>query len=216
MRKLSDCYLYGILDLAYVERTKITDVARKLIDGGVDLLQLRGKSASLDELTVLASRLHSLTSAADVPLVVNDYAEIARRVEIEGVHVGQDDESIRSVREQVDRPLWVGKSTHSMDQAVAAEGEGADYIGFGPIYATPTKPDYIPIGTTLIAKTHQEVTIPIFCIGGIKRENLPEVIAAGAIRVVMVSGLLQADDVCRYATSCKQQLALHRSQVTIH
>src|SRR5437868_13982124 len=119
---------------------------------------------------------------------------MAVRVEVQGVHVRQDDDSIKKVRAQIKRPIVVGKSTHSIEQAVAAEREGADYIGFGPIFSTPTKPDYSPIGLEQIREVHKRVSIPIFCIGGIKSENLVQVIAAGAKRVVIVSGLLQATD----------------------
>ena len=178
-----------------------------MIAGGVDLIQLRGKNRSIDELTELASELHKITLAASVPLIVNDHAEVARRVSLEGVHVGQDDESIASVRRAVGRAVWIGKSTHSVDQAVAAQGEGADYIGFGPIYATPTKPDYPPIGLNDIRAVYEKAALPIFCIGGIKLHNLPDVIAAGAKRVVIVSGLLQAKNVADYARECKQLLA---------
>jgi thiamine-phosphate pyrophosphorylase len=122
------------------------------------------------------------------------------------VHVGQDDDSIEKVRAQIKQPIVVGKSTHSIEQAVAAEREGADYIGFGPIFSTPTKPDYSPIGLEQICEVHKRVSIPIFCIGGINSENLAQVIAAGAKRVVIVSGLLQANDSAGYARACKKLL----------
>ena len=206
MGTLSDSHLYGILDLAYVDRARLGRIADAMIEGGVDLIQLRGKDASIDELTNLAAELHKITLAASVPLVVNDYAEIACRVPVEGVHVGQDDDSISSVRKRVGRPLWVGKSTHSVDQAIGARNENADYIGFGPLFRTPTKPDYTPIGLGDIRRVHDEVEFPIFCIGGIKLSNLEQVIAAGAQRVVIVSGLLQALDIAKYATAAKQLL----------
>lgn len=206
MRDLSDCFLYGILDLGYAEKTGFRELAESMIAGGVDLIQLRGKDVSISELTELADELHQITAAASVPLMVNDHAEIARNVPVEGVHVGQDDASVEEVRSLVNRPVLVGKSTHSLEQAVAARDEGADYIGFGPLYATPTKPDYIPVGLDLIKQVHQQVTLPIFCIGGIKLHNLPNVLAAGAKRVVIVSGLLQAQDVGGYARSCKTLL----------
>jgi thiamine-phosphate pyrophosphorylase len=179
-----------------------------MISGGVDVIQLRGKKLSIEQLTDLAGELHSLTAAEGVPLVINDHSEIAGRVPVEGVHVGQGDESIANVRNRVGRPIVVGKSTHGIDQAIAAQAEGADYIGFGPLYPTPTKPDYTAIGLTGIESVHQRVNIPVFCIGGIKLNNLPDVIAAGAKRVVIVSGLLQADDIAEYARACKN--LLHR------
>ena len=101
----------------------------------------------------------------------------------------------------------VGKSTHSLEQALAAQREGADYIGFGPIFATPTKPDYPPIGLTDIKQVHAEVNLPIFCIGGINIDNLQTVIEAGAKRVVMVSALLKAHSVVDYARCATDMLA---------
>jgi thiamine-phosphate pyrophosphorylase len=202
VRTLDDCHLYGILDVSYAEPSRLAHIASAMIDGGVDLIQLRGKNRSIDELAELALELHKITLAALVPLIVNDHAEVARRVPLEGVHVGQDDESIASVRRAVGRAIWVGKSTHSVAQAAAAQSEGADYIGFGPIYATPTKPDYPPIGLNDIRAVHKQVRLPIFCIGGVKLHNLPDVIAAGAKRVVIVSGLLRASNIADYAHNC--------------
>ncbi|MFV0415584.1 MAG: thiamine phosphate synthase, partial [Chthoniobacterales bacterium] len=101
----------------------------------------------------------------------------------------------------------VGLSTHSLQQARDAVIQQPDYIGFGPLFATPTKPDYKPIGTEEIAEAHQSVSLPIFCIGGIKLENLVEVTQAGAKRVVIVSGILQAADITAYCRECVNKLA---------
>jgi thiamine-phosphate pyrophosphorylase len=206
LRNLKDCRLYGILDLGYVSVADAEDVAKSLMDGGVDLVQLRGKKHSVDKLVDLAARLHQITAAAGTPLIVNDHAEVAARVSLEGVHVGQDDESVSTVREKAGREIIVGKSTHSLEQAIAAERDGADCIGFGPIFATPTKPDYKPIGLKQIKPAHATVQLPIFCIGGIKLENLGQLLAAGAKRVAIVSGLLKAPDIAKYARACKALL----------
>src|SRR6185312_6132462 len=107
----------------------------------------------------------------------------------------------------VGRDLLIGKSTHSFEQALAAQKEKADYIGFGPLFATPTKPEYPAIGLNDIGRVHAAVHIPIFCIVGIKRDNLDSVIAAGAKRVVIVSGLLKAPDIAEYARACKKLLS---------
>lgn len=177
-----------------------------MIDGGVDLIQLRAKARPAAEIATAAAELHRMTTERDVPLIINDLPEIARAVSAEGVHVGQDDLAIGEVREIAGFDCIVGKSTHSVDQAIRAFDEGADYIGFGPIFATPTKPDYRPIGLDEIQRVHEAVQIPIFCIGGIKLDNLPEVIAAGGRRVVIVSGLLLANDIASYARSAKELL----------
>ena len=209
----SDALLYAIIDLGYLSAHDAPRILEQLIAGGIDMVQLRGKNRSIDELSVLAEKLLRMTGPAKIPFIANDHAEIARRIEMQGVHVGQDDDPIEKVRAQVKRTILVGKSTHSVEQAVAAEREGADYIGFGPIFSTPTKPDYVPIGLEQIREVHERVSIPIFCIGGIKFENLARVIAAGAKRVVIVSGLLQARDIAGYAHSC-QELLRGQSDVT--
>jgi thiamine-phosphate pyrophosphorylase len=203
---LDHCWLYGILDLSYVENSEAKQIAEQMIDASVDLLQLRAKAWPSAEIAKIAATLHDATMRRGVPLIINDHPEIARVVPAEGVHVGQDDLPIADVREIAGPDCVVGKSTHSVDQAVRAFHEGADYIGFGPIFATPTKPDYPPVGLEEIRKVHDTVNIPIFCIGGIKLDNLPEVIEAGARRVVIVSGLLQAKDIVAYGRAAKELL----------
>jgi thiamine-phosphate pyrophosphorylase len=207
MRALSECRLYGIIDLGYVDEFDVVRVAEQMIEGGVDLIQLRGKGKSRDELVGHAARLHELTAGSSTPLIVNDHPEIANQVLVEGVHVGQDDDSIEVARRKAGRSVLVGKSTHSLEQALAAQPEGADYIGFGPIFATPTKPDYAPIGLADIGRVHAEVSLPIFCIGGINIDNLQSVIDAGAKRVVMVSALLKAHSIVDYARCVTDMLA---------
>lgn len=203
---LTNARLYGIIDLGYIDIADASGTTELMTEGGVDLIQLRGKEQSVDELSALAEKMHRIVSDARLPLIVNDYVEVARRTEIEGVHVGQEDDSVATVREKAGRAILVGKSTHSLKQAGAAQKEGADYIGFGPIFATPTKPDYRPIGLTDIRQVHAEVSLPIFCIGGIKLQNLEQVIAAGAQRVVIVSGLLKAADIIEYAREARRLL----------
>jgi thiamine-phosphate pyrophosphorylase len=207
MGPLHDCRLYGIIDLGYVERGSAARTVKQMIEGGVDLIQLRGKNESIAELADLATELHELAAKSFTPLIVNDHAGIAARVPVEGVHVGQDDDAVEIVRQKADRDILVGKSTHSLAQARAAVREGADYIGFGPIFATPTKPDYGAIGLEGIRRVHEEVELPIFCIGGININNLQRVIDAGAKRVVMVSALLRAHNIVDYARCVTDMLA---------
>ena len=206
MRGLRDCRLYGILDLGYVEPCDAARIVEQMMVGGIDLIQLRGKRNSIEELVSLAAELHDLTAKSSTPLIVNDYAEIATRVSVEGVHVGQHDDSVELARRKAGREVLLGKSTHSLEQARAAQREGADYIGFGPIFATPTKPDYPPVGLTDIRRLHAEISTPIFCIGGIDIDNLQSVIEAGAKRVVMVSALLKAHNIIDYARCATDML----------
>jgi thiamine-phosphate pyrophosphorylase len=214
MKSISDALLYGILDLGYVPAAEIERVAERMLKGGVDALQLRAKEAGEAEVESLAVRLVSLTESAGVPLLINDFPQLVPSVGAQGAHVGQDDFTVADARWRAGRslageasPPIIGKSTHSLAQAIAAEAEGADYIGFGPLFATPTKPGRPPIGLDAIRRVHKAVRIPIFCIGGIKLENLAAIIAAGARRVVIVSGLLQAPDIADYARRARALLA---------
>src|SRR5881392_3443073 len=108
MSALSECRLYGIIDLGYAERRDAARIVEQMIEGGVDLIQLRGKNKSIGELIELSAELHELTAKSSTPLIVNDHAEIARRVPVEGVHVGQEDDSIEVVRQKAGRELLVG------------------------------------------------------------------------------------------------------------
>ena len=203
---LSHAKLYGIADMGYVSTCDLVPVTRALCEGGVDLLQLRAKGHSASEIEVLAKAMHVVTRDLGVPLVINDHPEVAAEVGTEGVHVGQDDAAVQRARELVGKDCFVGKSTHSIQQAEQAAIEGADYIGFGPLYATGTKPDYTPIGLNHIQEVHRLVKVPIFCIGGVNFDRLGAVLAAGARRVVVVSALLQAADIKQAVRLLKSQL----------
>jgi len=204
---LREARLYGILDLGYVSDDNALDVARKMLAGGVQLLQLRAKGRKPPEMLSLACDLAELCRERQVPFILNDHPELVAETGADGAHVGQDDVSVAKARSLAGEHAIIGKSTHSLAQALAAQQERPDYIGFGPLFLTPTKPDYKPIGLNEITKAQSLVFLPVFCIGGIKRENLPGVLAAGARRVVIVSGILQAQDPQAYCQECRHILA---------
>jgi thiamine-phosphate pyrophosphorylase len=179
----------------------------------VDDVQLRAKGREVQEIEELANRLAPILQDAGVPFIINDHPELVPSVGADGAHVGQDDFSVADARWRAGRalagevpPPIIGKSTHSVEQAVAAVEEGADYIGFGPLFPTPTKAGRPAIGLVDIARVHELVKIPVFCIGGVKLENLDAVIEAGARRVVIVSGILQAADIAGYCRAAKARL----------
>ena len=206
MKRIEDCRLYGILDLNFVAPSDLVRVASEMVEGGVDIIQLRAKSFIPDDVRWFVEWVHPVTQAAKVPLVVNDYPEVAASTGVEGVHLGQEDIGVERAREVAGYRTVIGKSTHSVEQAKAAAAEDTDYIGFGPLFATPTKPDYPPIGVQEVRDVQEAVKKPVFCIGGIKLENLGAVMEAGARRVVMVSGILQAKDVTGYCRKVKAML----------
>lgn len=193
--------LYGILDGGYVAEDSMAEVAEALLKGGVGVLQLRAKG--YDEkgvqrlLEQVAPGIVPMCREYGVPFIVNDFPAVAVAVGADGVHIGQDDGSLAQVRSVVGDRMIVGRSTHSPAQARAALDEGFDYIGFGPLFPTPTKKGRPGIGLENVAGVQQQVgsRIPVFCIGGIKPGNLELVLASGARRVVIVSALLQAADI---------------------
>tara|TARA_R110002096_G_scaffold87663_8_gene201047 strand:+ start:642 stop:1274 length:633 start_codon:yes stop_codon:yes gene_type:complete len=200
--------LYGIVDLGYAESNRLTHATREMIAGGIDVIQLRAKGHSETDIERWARELLPLCRDAGVPFIINDSARIAATIGADGVHVGQDDASMDEVRAIVGDDMLVGRSTHSVDQAaLAASDPRTDCIGFGPLFSTPTKPTYTPIGTEEIRQVHAaHPDMPIFCIGGIKKENLTNVVEAGAKRAVIVSGILQAPDIAAYVREAKALL----------
>jgi thiamine-phosphate pyrophosphorylase len=207
--------LYAILDLGYVAAEDAVPVTRALLSGGADMLQLRAKGRPPEEIERLARLLLPLCRQAGVPFLVNDHPAIAAAVGADGVHIGQDDGSLAEVREIVGPDMRIGRSTHSPDQARAALAEGFDYIGFGPLYPTPTKLGRPGIGLDHIPVVQAEVgaRIPVYCIGGIKRANLPEVLAAGARNLVIVSDLLTAPEIAGATREAKHRL---RTSLPLH
>ena len=210
---LEHARLYGILDLGYAAEDSLERVAAELCEGGVDIVQLRAKGRDECDIEAMGNRIAPILREAGVPFIINDHPALVPGVGADGAHVGQDDFSVDDARWRAGRALGgevplpiIGKSTHSVEQAVAAAAEGADYIGFGPLFPTPTKAGRPAIGLADIARVHGLVSVPIFCIGGVKLENLDAVIAAGARRVVIVSGILQAEDVAGYCREVKARL----------
>ena len=206
MKFPQDARLYGIVDLGYCAFNRVESMASMMIAGGVDILQIRAKEQSENQIVDVARKVRSVLAGTGVPLIINDYPHLVPVIGADGAHVGQDDMSVAEARSLAGPGKIVGKSTHSPGQARGAVMESPDYIGFGPLFATPTKPDYAPIGIKDIRRVHEELALPIFCIGGVKAENLDSVLAAGAKRVVIVSGILLANDVLGYTESVVKKL----------
>ena len=189
--------LYCILDLGYVAAAAAERVTAALLAGGADLLQLRAKNHDLGVIESVARRVLPLCRAAGVPFILNDHAALAAALGCDGVHLGQEDASLTEARALTGTRMLIGRSTHSLAQARTALADGFDYIGFGPLFPTPTKAGRPAIGLADVAAMERDVGahIPAYCIGGIHPGNLCQVLAAGARRIVMVSALLQAPDI---------------------
>jgi thiamine-phosphate pyrophosphorylase len=191
---LTAARLYGILDTGYAPPADWPRLALALIRGGVGVLQIRAKNHTPDEIARWTESVLPITRGAAIPLIINDHPALVPQTGADGCHVGQDGGPLAEARALAGPGALVGRSTHSLDQARAAQDEGADYIGFGPIFPTPTKPGRQAIGPEAIRAMSESIALPAFCIGGIHPGNLRSLVALGARRVVIVSALLMAPD----------------------
>ncbi|MGI6657537.1 MAG: thiamine phosphate synthase [Desulfobulbus sp.] len=173
-------------------------VVEQMIAGGVRLVQYREKrphksfAAMVEECRII----RKMTREAGVVFIVNDYPSIARLVDADGVHVGQDDFSVADVRTLIGPDKLIGLSTHSPEQAAAAVAAGADYIGAGPVFSTQTKEDVVdPVGLAYLDHLVRTCPLPFAAIGGIKEHNLAEVVAHGARSVCLVTEIVGAADI---------------------
>ena len=209
--KLAHAHLYGIVDFGYVSPDSVAEVTQQLLTGGADVIQLRAKGVAIDQVIHAAKTILPLCKSAGIPFILNDYPEIAVELGADGVHIGQDDGSIYEVRRTIGEEMLLGRSTHSLDQAKQALTDGADYIGFGPLFPTPTKAGRPAIGLEEVSKMENEVGqhLPAFCIGGIKMDNLQEVLNAGARRCVIVSQILTAVDINQATCEVRKIIAIN-------
>lgn len=201
---LASSSLYGILDAGYLAPADMGAMAQKLLRGGIRILQLRAKKSSEAEICAMARQILPHVRAAEGIFILNDHPHLVPIVGADGAHIGQDDMTLGEARRLAGENAIIGLSTHSLEQVEQAVLQQPDYIGFGPLFATPTKPDYKAIGLADIEKAQAMAPFPIFCIGGITSATLPQVVEAGARRVVVVSALLTAEDPCAKARELLQ------------
>lgn len=193
--------------MGYTRPEEVGDKTRALLAGGVRIIQLRAKGEPLSKVREWAALMQPLCREARAIFVLNDYPSLAVELGADAVHVGQDAGPLDVIRREVGARMLIGRSTHSLGQVMAARDEGADYIGFGPLFPTGTKPGRPAIGLQDIAAAQSLAgAMPLFCIGGINASTLPQTLAAGAQRVVIVSWLLQQTDTAAAARAVIGQL----------
>jgi thiamine-phosphate pyrophosphorylase len=161
---------------------------------GVKWIQYREKDRTRKDMYGDAVKIREITKDHGAVFIVNDYADIALSVDADGVHLGQDDLPIKEARRIMGQKKIIGISTHNVEQAIAAKAEGADYIGFGPVFHTKTKQDAgSPKGTDMLREVKRQVRIPVIAIGGINLENLRSVLDTGVDAVAVASAILRGD-----------------------
>jgi thiamine-phosphate pyrophosphorylase len=182
------------------------EVLEAVIQGGAKIIQLREKDYSKRDLYHLALKFRKITSKAGILLIINDQVDIALAVEADGVHLGQEDLPVEVARKLAPESL-IGASTHSLEQALKAEKEGADYINIGPIFSTETKEGVgRSLGPAAINEISPQIKIPFTVMGGITEENIDQVLAEGARRVAMVSTITRAADIAKKVRSLHDKI----------
>jgi thiamine-phosphate pyrophosphorylase len=211
VKPLADCQLYPFVDTAYLHGRAPELVAQQLCDGGSDLIQLRAKNSSPDEIRRIAEKILPVTRRANVGLVINDQLEIAREIGADFCHLGQEDffdaghRQVSELKIQNEK-LKIGLSTHAPAQAQRSLDAEADYVAIGPIFATDTKPTAKPVTLEYVRWAAANVSVPWFAIGGINLQTIDEVLAAGARRVCVVSAILNAPDVAKACAEFRRRL----------
>lgn len=194
-RRSIDYSLYLVTDRAVARGRPIAAVVAAAAAGGATCVQLRDKTASTRELIAEAERLMEILKPRGIPLVINDRLDVALAVQADGVHLGQSDMPLAHARRIAGDALTIGISAESLEDALAAERQGADYIGVSPVFATPTKTDTgPPFGLAGLAAVRRAVRLPIVGIGGIGLENASAVIRHGADGIAVVSAIVAAED----------------------
>ncbi|MCM2359986.1 MAG: thiamine phosphate synthase [Geobacteraceae bacterium] len=189
-----DFNLYLITDRNNCRGRELPPVVEEALKGGVKAVQLREKDLSSRDLYQLAYELRKLTSRHDARLFINDRIDIALAVDADGVHLAGTSIPIHRARKILGEKRLIGVSCHNQVSAIAAQETGADFITFGPVFYTPSKAVYgDPVGIDKLAAITELLQIPVFALGGIKRDNVPQVIAAGAHGIALVSALLAAE-----------------------
>jgi thiamine-phosphate pyrophosphorylase len=182
------------------------EVLEEVIQGGARIIQLREKEYRKKDLFHLALKFREITAEVGVLLIINDHLDVALGAEADGVHLGQEDLPL-TVARQLAPELLIGASTHSLEQALQAQKDGADYINIGPIFPTGTKEGVEgSLGTEAIAKISPSLEIPFTVMGGINETNIDQVLAQGARRVAMVTAITKAPDIAAKVRSFKEKI----------
>ncbi|MBU4534214.1 MAG: thiamine phosphate synthase [Eubacteriales bacterium] len=187
--------LYLVIGSKNTKGRPIINLVREAIQGGVGVVQLREKHASASEILPLAHNLAALCKWSGIPFIINDRVDIASAVDADGVHLGQDDLPIEEARRILGWSKVIGVSTHTLKEALDAEERGADYIGVGPVFDTPTKGGRPAVGIDLVRSVVSRIGIPFVAIGGINQDNCAEVLQAGARHIAVVRALGHAPEV---------------------
>lgn len=200
--------LYAVTDRGWVGRKTLLEQIREALEGGVTMVQLREKDMPEEEFVREAVEVRELCHRYHVPLIINDNVEVALRSGADGVHVGNEDAPVDGIRRAVSREFIIGATCKSVAQAKAAERDGADYMGVGAVFPSPTKKAAVRITAAAVKDIVSSVSIPAVAIGGITRENAGELAGCGMAGIAVISAIFGAKDIREAAAGLLRQSRL--------
>ena len=201
--------VYGVTDASWTGRFTLLEQVEQALKGGVTCIQFRDKQLENDAFLREAKKMKVLCEKYHVPLIINDHVDIAVRCGADGVHVGQKDMEAKEVRKLVGEKMIIGVSARTVEQAIQAEQAGADYLGVGAVFGTSTKMDAEKISLERLKEICQAGTIPVVAIGGVQKDNFPELAGTGVAGAALVSAIFSAQDIeeeCRNLRNISEQI----------
>lgn len=198
-----DLLLYAVTDRHWLNGRTLVDVVKESLDGGVTMIQLREKSLDEGKFLEEAKELQALCRERHVPFIVNDNVDIAKAMDADGVHVGQDDMAALDARAKLGLDKLIGVSAHTVEEALLAEKQGADYLGVGAVFPTSSKSDVGEMSYETLKAICKAVSIPVVAIGGISGENVGKLAGSGICGVAVISAIYAAKDVKAAAADLK-------------
>lgn len=202
--------LYAVTDRAWLGERSLKEQVKEALDGGITCLQLREKDMTDEEFLKEALEIGALCREYKVPFIINDNIDVALRCKADGVHVGQSDMSAKDVRKIIGNDMMLGVSAQTVEQAIEAEKNGADYLGVGAVFSTSTKLDADSVSFDTLRKICESVSIPVVAIGGISEYNIPELKGSGIDGVALVSAIFASDNI---TDACKKLKKLSEEMV---
>ena len=203
---LDKVQLYAVADPSLCLNRDLIEVVAQAIEGGAQMVQLRDKKSGDGEFLELTKKIHKITRKKRIPLIINDRVDVARLVDAEGVHLGEEDLPVKEARKILGSKKIIGASASDIKTAKIKEKEGADYIGLGPVFETGSKEIEKPLGVEIIKEAKRSLKIPVFPIGGINLSNLDQIISTGTKRIAVISAIFMAEDVRKAAQELLEKL----------
>ena len=197
--------LYAVTDRSWTQDQTLYDQIEAALKGGVTIVQLREKNLPEDEFVAEAIRVKELCSRYNVPLIINDNAEVALKSGADGVHVGIEDTPVAELRQKVGKDFIIGATAKTVEQAQSAEKAGADYLGVGAVFPSPTKKNAIRITAEKLKEICSSVSVPAVAIGGISLDNVSEIRGCGMSGIAVVSAIFASDDIQKAASELKEK-----------